>query len=77
MTFVRYLEISNILLNIAKPTQMKNNKTDVLALIRCTPEFRKMVEDMAEPLGLNRSAYIRLLIIQEAERQGIEKIVRS
>lgn len=56
---------------------MKKKKTDVLTFIRCTPEFKQMVIEMAEPQGLSLATYLRLLIIQEAERQGIEKIVRS
>ena len=56
---------------------MSKNKTDVLTLIRCTTEFKEMVEDMAEPLGLKKASYVRLLIIQEAERQKRKNIVRA
>ena len=56
---------------------MKKNKTDVLTYIRCTPEFKQMAISMAEEKGVSLATYVRLLIIQEAEHQKIENIVRA
>lgn len=56
---------------------MKKKKTDVLTFIRCTPEFKQMVAEMAEPQGLSLATYVRLLIIKEAENIGVKNIVRS
>lgn len=56
---------------------MKKNKTDVLTYIRCTPEFKQMASEMAEGLGLSLATYVRVLIIQEAERTGVKNIVRQ
>lgn len=56
---------------------MKQKKTSSLTMVTCTPEFKEMAEKLCEPMGLSMAAYIRLLIIQEAERTGVKNIVRQ